>query len=73
MTDQPGRTDKVAPLHCAADIDRHFRKDIRSIQQEYAIALDGLAHIVQPGLRASQSSGGWSGLGDQGSATQTAD
>jgi hypothetical protein len=44
---------KMAALHCGADIGRHFRKDLRSIQQEYAIGLDELAHIVQAPFGAS--------------------
>jgi hypothetical protein len=37
----------MAPLLCIADIGLHFRKDLRSIAQDYAITRDGLFRIVQ--------------------------
>jgi hypothetical protein len=57
-----GPTAGFAPVHCAPDIAQHFRKDLRLIPQGYAIALDGLLHILQSGLVASLSTG-WGGLG----------
>ena len=47
ITRQPRSHQEMAPLLCIADIGLLFRKDLRSIAQDYAITRDGLSHIVQ--------------------------